>query len=107
MNKSFVLEEAVLALRCFFYVHFIKGEIGWYDVMYNFKLKASQLVFYSDLKRKFVDVFDIWHLFTYNDFNNGRTKRLFCEYLTSFFTGGNDVDIGKRCIGFTTHRAIT
>ena len=59
MNKSFILEEAVLALQCFFYIHFIKREIGWYDVMYNFKLKASQLVFSGDLKRKSVDVLDI------------------------------------------------
>ena len=63
MNKSFLLEEAVLALRCFFYVHFIKREIGWYDVMYDFKLKASQLVFHGDIKRQLVDVLDIWHLF--------------------------------------------
>ena len=56
MNKSFILEE----VRCFFYVHFIKREIGWSDdVMYNFKLKASQLVFHGGLKRKFVDVLDI------------------------------------------------
>ena len=58
MIKSFSLEEAVLALQRFFLCHFIKREIGWYDVMYNFKLKASQL------KRKFVDILDIWHLFT-------------------------------------------
>ena len=64
MNKSFILEEAVFALWCFFYVHFIKNWIGWYDVMYDFKLKASQLVFHGDLKRKFVHVLGIWHLFT-------------------------------------------
>ena len=42
-----------------FYDNFIKREIDWYDVMYNFKLKASQLVFDGDFKSKFVDI--LWH----------------------------------------------
>ena len=29
-------------LQCFFFVHFIKREIGWYDIMYNFILRACQ-----------------------------------------------------------------
>ena len=65
MNKNFILEEAVLAWRCFFYVNLIERDIGWYDVRYNFKLKASELVFNGDFKRKFVGVLDICYLFTY------------------------------------------
>ena len=51
MDKCFVLEKAAIASWRIFYVHFIKREIGGNDVMYEFKLKASQFIFNGDFER--------------------------------------------------------
>ena len=44
MDKCFVLEKVAIASWRIFYVHFIEREIGGNDVMYEFKLKASQFI---------------------------------------------------------------
>ena len=63
MDKCFVLEKAAIASWRIFYVHFIEREIDGNDVMYEFKLKASQFIFNGDFERKFVDSLYIRHLF--------------------------------------------
>ena len=52
MYKCFVLEKAANASWRIFYVHFIEREIGGNDVMYEFKLKASQFTFNGDFEMK-------------------------------------------------------
>ena len=55
MDKCFVLEKAAIASWRIFYAHFIERErereIGGNDVMYEFKLKASQFIFNGDFER--------------------------------------------------------
>jgi len=55
VDKCFVLEKAAIASWRIVYVHFIEREIGGNDVMYEFKLKASQFIVNGDFERKFVD----------------------------------------------------
>ena len=62
VDKCFVLEKAAIASWRIFYVHFIEREIGR-NVMYEFKLKASQFIFNGDFERKFVESLYIRHLF--------------------------------------------
>ena len=80
MDKCFVLEKAAIASWRIFYVHFIEREIGGNDVMYEFKLKASQFIFNGDFERKFVDSLYIQHLFFKIVFDDGRREGPFCKH---------------------------
>ena len=80
MDKCFVLEKAAIASWRIFYVHFIEREIGGNDIMYEFKLKASQFIFNGDFERKSVDSLYIQHLFFKIDFNDERREGPFCKH---------------------------
>ena len=80
VDRCFVLEKAAIASWRIFYVHFIEREIGGNDVMYEFKLKASQFIFNGDFERKFVDSLYIRHLFFKIDFEDERRAGPFCKH---------------------------
>ena len=62
-----------------FMLHFIEREIGGNNVVYEFKLKASQFIFNGDFERNFVDNLYIRHLFFKIDFDDGRREGPFCK----------------------------
>ena len=82
MDKCFILEKAAIASWRIFYAHFIEREreIGGNNVMYKFKLKASQLIFNGDFERKFIDSLYIQHLFFKIDFDDGKREGPFCKH---------------------------
>ena len=80
VDKCFVLEKAAIASWRIFYAHSIEREIGGNDVMYEFKLKASQFIFNGDFERKFVDSLYGRHLFFKIDFDDGRREGPFCKH---------------------------